>query len=149
METSNNSERVVAEAVSWLGVRYHHMADIKLPGAAGGVDCAMLLVRVFVDAGVVPPFDPRPYAPDFYLHSEEERYLGWVRQYGEPVEEPQPGDVALFQFGRAIGHGGIYIGNDTMVHADRKAGAVVRTNIRANPYYWKRFRGYWRMSGGR
>lgn len=149
LETNSNSNSpIVTEALSWLGVRYHHMADVKLPGKLGGVDCAMFLVRVFVDTGIVPAFDPRPYAPDFYLHTTEERYLGWVRRYGSAVEIPQPGDVALFQFGRAIGHGGIYIGNDTMVHADRQAGAVVLTNIVANPYYYKRFRGFWRVNSG-
>jgi cell wall-associated NlpC family hydrolase len=53
--------RVVKEAVGWLGTPYRHQADIK----GAGVDCGMLLVRVFVDTGLVAPFDPRPYENDW------------------------------------------------------------------------------------
>ena len=48
------------------------LADI--PGV--GVDCAMMLVRVFCDLGLVEPFDPRPYTRDWMLHRDDERYLG-------------------------------------------------------------------------
>ena len=48
-------EKIVAEARSWIGTPYHNCADIK----GVGVDCGMLLVRVYVDTGVVPPFDHR------------------------------------------------------------------------------------------
>jgi cell wall-associated NlpC family hydrolase len=65
---------VVAEARSWIGTRYHNCADIK----GAGADCGMLLVRVFVDTGLVAPFDPRPYPPDWHLHRSEEKYLGFV-----------------------------------------------------------------------
>ena len=50
---------VVAAARAWIGTPYHHMADIK----GVGVDCAMLLVRVYCDLGLVEHFDPRPYTP--------------------------------------------------------------------------------------
>jgi len=53
-------EKIVAEARSWIGTPYHNCADIK----GVGVDCGMLLVRVFVDLGLVEPFDPRPYTHD-------------------------------------------------------------------------------------
>ena len=36
---------VVAEARSWIGTPYHHAADVK----GHGVDCAMLLIRVYCD----------------------------------------------------------------------------------------------------
>jgi cell wall-associated NlpC family hydrolase len=65
---------VVAEARSWIGTRYHNCADVK----GAGVDCGMLLVRVFVDTGLCAPFDPRPYPPDWHLHRSEEKYLGFV-----------------------------------------------------------------------
>ena len=53
---------VVAAARAWIGTPYHHMADVK----GVGCDCAMLLVRVFCDLGLVEPFDPRPYARDWH-----------------------------------------------------------------------------------
>ncbi len=80
---------VVAEARSWIGTPYHNCADIK----GVGVDCGMLLVRVFVDTGLCQPFDPRPYPIDWHLHRGEERYLGFVFDRSREVTEPQPGDV--------------------------------------------------------
>ena len=65
---------VVAEARSWIGTPYHHAADVK----GHGVDCAMLLVRVYCDLGLIEPFDPRPYTRDWFLHRSEERYLGFL-----------------------------------------------------------------------
>ena len=38
----------------------------------------MLLVRVYCDLGLVEPFDPRPYTRDWFLHRNEERYLGFL-----------------------------------------------------------------------
>ncbi len=141
------SEMIVAEARSWLGTPYHHHADVK--GPRGGVDCAMFLVRVFVDTGIVPPFDPRPYAQYFYLHQDEPKYQNWVETYGHQVDVGEPGDVALFQFGRAISHGGVYIGDDLMIHAFADAGCVTASEIQRSPMMLKRFKGFWRVSDGR
>ena len=94
---------MVAEARSWVGTPYHGCADVK----GAGVDCGMLLVRVFVDLGLTEPFDPRPYPSDWHLHRSEERYLGFVFERGREVAEPQPGDVAVFRYGRCYSHGGI------------------------------------------
>src|SRR6202161_3252947 len=69
---------VVAEARSWIGTKYHNCADIK----GVGVDCGMLLARVFANVGLIPFVDPRPYPPDWHLHRDEERYLDFVRQHG-------------------------------------------------------------------
>ena len=85
---------VVAEARSWIGTPYHNCADIK----GVGVDCGMLLVRVFVDTGLVPPFDPRPYPADWHLHRSEERYLGFVFDRCCEVAQPQPGDVMVLRY---------------------------------------------------
>ena len=64
---------VVAEARSWIGTPYHHAADIK--GKNGGADCAMLLVRVYCDLGLVEKFDPRPYTRDWFLHRNRSAIL--------------------------------------------------------------------------
>jgi cell wall-associated NlpC family hydrolase len=94
---------VVAEARSWIGTPYHNCADIK----GVGVDCGMLLVRVFCDLGLVPAFDPRPYPADWHLHRDEERYLGFVLEHAREVDEPRPGDMLLLRWGRLYAHGGI------------------------------------------
>ena len=137
-------ETIIAEARSWLETPYRHHADVK--GTNGGVDCAMFLVRVFVDIGAVPAFDPRPYPTDFYMHSDEPRYLGWISQYGHQVDEGEPGDIATFQFGRSVSHAGIYIGDDLMIHAFQKAGKVIVSEIQRSPYLAQRFKGFWRIN---
>ena len=113
-------EKIVAEARSWIGTRYHNCADIK----GVGVDCGMLLVRVFVDFGLVEPFDPRPYTHDWHMHRDEERYLDLVLARAQ-VETPIPGDVMLFRVGRCYSHGGIVTRLEplTIIHASFRRGS--------------------------
>jgi cell wall-associated NlpC family hydrolase len=121
---------VVAEARSWIGTPYHNCADIK----GVGVDCGMLLVRVFVDTGLCSPFDPRPYPPDWNLHRDGERYLGFVFDRGKEVVVPREGDVAVYRFGRCYAHGGIVVRADplTIVHAYQLARRVVEEEVSRN-----------------
>ena len=49
IENRGAAPRVVAEARKWIGTPYHNCADVQ----GAGVDCGMLLVRVFVDSGLV------------------------------------------------------------------------------------------------
>ena len=137
---------VVAEARSWIGSPYHNCADIK----GVGVDCGMLLVRVFVDTGLVAPFDPRPYPFDWHLHRGEERYLGFIFDRCAEVKEPKPGDVMVFRIGRTYSHGGVVaIAKPlTIVHAYVRARCVVEEEVRRNaemaePARKPRFFSYW------
>jgi cell wall-associated NlpC family hydrolase len=120
---------VVAEARSWLGTRYHHAADVK--GRQGGVDCAMLLVRVYCDLGLVERFDPRPYTRDWFLHRNEERYLGFLLARSREVRTPLEGDIVLFKVGRCFAHAGIVSRADplTIIHAFSNAHCVVEDVI--------------------
>ncbi len=105
---------VVAEAMTWLDTPYHHHARIK----GAGVDCAQLLIGVFAHAGVVPEFDPGPYACDWHLHRSEELFVQWLERAGaRPVQTPAPGDVAIFKFGRCFSHGSIVVTPDQVLHA--------------------------------
>jgi cell wall-associated NlpC family hydrolase len=124
----------VAEAMEWLGTPFRDQADIK----GGGVDCAMLLVRAAVDTGLVPPFDPRPYPPQWHLHRDEERFLSIVSQLG--VEKPNPAglpaealakgsDVIVYRVGRCFSHGGVIIEGDRVLHAYYATRSVVISNL--------------------
>jgi cell wall-associated NlpC family hydrolase len=111
---------VVREALSWIGTPFRDCADVK--GAA--VDCAMLLVRSFVDSGTLAPFDPRPYPPRWHLHRDRERFLEWVEEkLGARRIDPgsprglRPGDIVIWQFGRCFSHGAILINAEEVVHA--------------------------------
>lgn len=121
---------IVAAAQAWIGTPYHHMAGVK----GVGCDCAMLLVRVYVDLGLVAPFDPRPYPRDWHLHRGEERYLDFLFARTREVAAPSPGDVVLFKYGRCFSHGGIVTIPDplTIVHAFYPAGIVLEEEIAHN-----------------
>ena len=128
---------VCREARAWLGTPYHHLGDIQ----GVGVDCAMLVVRVFVAQGLAPAdLDPRPYAPDWHLHRSAEKYLGWVERFGTRVHSALPGDVVMWRFGRAYSHGAIVLdAGGAIIHAYRDAGGVVlghmtETELAARPH---------------
>ena len=137
---------VLAEARSWIGTPYHNCADIK----GVGVDCGMLLVRVFVDSGLVAPIDPRPYPVDWHLHRSEERYLGFILTRAGEVAEPQCGDVMVLRVGRCYSHGGIVTAVKplTIVHAYYQArrvleDAIGHDSVLADPARRPRFFSFW------
>lgn len=137
---------IVAEARKWIRTPYHNCADVR----GAGVDCGMLIVRVFVDTGLCAPFDPRPYPRDWHLHRGDERYLGFVFDRTAEVEAPQLGDVAVFRFGRCYSHGGIVTVTQplTIVHAYYQARRVLEEQIAHNatlthPIRKPRFFSYW------
>jgi hypothetical protein len=92
MMTPEQRQAVVEEAKTWLRTPYHHHADVK----GHGVDCAMILSRVYSNTGIVPFIDPRPYPTDWMLHRDEERYLQQMLPYAEEVfTAPQPSSTLL------------------------------------------------------
>ncbi len=121
---------IVSEARSWIRTPYHNCADIK----GVGVDCGMLLLRVYVDLGLVAPFDPRPYTHDWHLHRGEERYLDALLARAVKVERPEPGDAMMFRVGRCYSHGGIVTRADplTIVHASFPAKIVLEEAVMQN-----------------
>lgn len=119
---------MIAEARTWQGTPYHHAANLK----GVGVDCAMLLVEVFRAVGLVgKDFDPRPYPRTWYLHRDEERFMGFLLEKSQRTDTPQAGDVALFRFGRTASHGAILLDDDYMIHAYQPAGQVEIVERRA------------------
>jgi cell wall-associated NlpC family hydrolase len=114
-------DKILAEAYSFLNTPYHHQGRLK----GVGIDCAMLLIEVYRNVGLIPNIDPRPYPRDWHLHRDEERYLGWVKQFGTEVNDPQQGDVALFKFGRCISHGAIVVNWPVVIHSYITDGCVL------------------------
>jgi cell wall-associated NlpC family hydrolase len=113
---------IVSEARSWIGTPYHHLGSIK----SVGVDCAMLLVEVYKTVGLIPSnVDPRPYAPEWHLHRDEEAFLAWLKDFADEVDTPESGDMVVWKFGRAYSHGGIVVGDSgEIVHAYKDARMV-------------------------
>ena len=110
-------QRIVEEAKSWIGTPYVSNAMIK--GKRGGTDCAMFLVAVYGDLGLIPKeFDPRPYPAQWHVHRSEERYLSHVLQFVKEIEgPPKPGDLAMFKIGKVFAHGAIVENWPRVIHA--------------------------------
>lgn len=135
-------DQVVKEAESWLNTPFHHRAMIKHVG----VDCAHLIIGVFSDLGVFPGFKPDDYPHDWHLHRSEERFVGYLEQYADMVNDPLPGDVAMFKFGRCVSHGAIVISWPMIIHSYVGQG-VVRANAEQNQQLRNRLAGFWRIKG--
>ena len=143
MINATTRQRVVQEAQSWLCTPYHHHGGVK----GAGVDCAMLLACVYSAAGVIPEIDPRPYPHDWHMHRSAERFLGWVKQYADRTDTPQPGDVAMFQFGRCVAHGAIVVAWPMVIHAYLDERAVVLTDVSKSSDLCNRLHGFYTFKG--
>lgn len=105
--------RILTEALSWQGTPWLHQARIK----GVGVDCLMFLAEVYEQAGLTPHADPRPYPRDWHMHRADERFIEGVRGYADEVDTPEPGDIAVFRFGRCYAHGAIVLAWPQVIHA--------------------------------
>ncbi len=118
-------QRVVAEALSWLGTPYAHRQRLK----GVGVDCAQLPLAVYAAAAVIGEADVGAYASQWHLHRGEEVYLRHVEALGGrgiSRDAAQPGDFAIWRYGRTFSHGAILVGpKGRIVHAVRGQGVVL------------------------
>lgn len=113
-------DRILLAAQDWLGTPYHHRGRVR----TFGVDCLTLLLEVYEEAGVVPHIPTPEYPPDWHLHRSEERYLAGLERFSRRVSQPQPGDVAMFRFGRCASHGAIVVEWPRLIHAYWGIGCV-------------------------
>ena len=117
---------VTEEALRWLRTPYHHMARVK----GAGADCLTLLAEVYERAGVIAHVEVPFYPPDWNLHRDAERYLEGVIRYAlevpawDDADPPQPGDIAVFKFGRCFAHGAIVLQWPRLIHAWHNAGVI-------------------------
>lgn len=116
-------QKVINEALSWLGTPYHRSARIK----GIGVDCGQFLIGVYEAANVLKPGECNPgyYPHEIHLHRDEEKYLEWVLKYCDPVETPKPGDIAMFRFGKSSSHSAIVIEWPKVIHSYIRMGVIL------------------------
>lgn len=132
---------VVMRALSWVGVPFLHMGQDR----AAGIDCAHLLLDAFAPLVAV---DVTPYTADWFLHSDRELLRDMVRPHCVQVLAPEPGDIILFQFGRAASHAGIITDGDPlmMVHAYRPSRGVRVDECGVGSGFASRLDSCWRLS---
>lgn len=120
-----DGEKIVAAAMPWLGTSHVNQARVK----GLGVDCGMLLIGALEDAGLIEKgsIEITPYSNEWHLHHSEEWFLTYVKKYCAPITEADMaiGDFLMYQFGRCVSHGGIYIGNNQIIHAVIDQGVIL------------------------
>lgn len=115
----STGQKIANAAIRWLGTPYQN--NVMVRGV--GVDCAYLLVAAVVESGLMPKdkLNIEDYSNEWHLHHSEEKYLKYVEQVADKVDLENDileiGDFLLYQFGRCISHGAIYIGNGLVIHA--------------------------------
>lgn len=137
-------ERVVEVAREWLGTPFHHEARVR----GAGVDCCQLLIAVYSELELIEAVQLQPYALNWFLHTDEELVLPWIRRFCLRVATPKLGDVALFGMGRSkAAHGGIVASFGEfpqILHADPRFGVRI-DEFGNNPGVMARFAGYWSL----
>jgi cell wall-associated NlpC family hydrolase len=107
-------QRFVAAAKAYLGTPYHPGGRVK----GAGVDCLTLLSCAAEDAGLIARASIPHYPPDWHLHNGGERYMAGLLKYTHEIAgPPQPGDIALWRFGRSFSHGAIVTEWPRIIHA--------------------------------
>jgi NlpC/P60 family putative phage cell wall peptidase len=121
MNEASQRAAVIAEAHTWLKTPFHHMARIK----GAGVDCAQILIAIYHACDLIPDIQPGYYPQDWHLHSDDERYLEWVKEYAYQVDLALPGDLVMFKFGKSHSHGAVVIEWPMIIHAYKGEGCVI------------------------
>ncbi len=120
-----DGEKIAVAARTWLGTPHVNQARVK----GIGVDCGMLLIGALEDAGLIDKgaIKVAPYSNEWHLHHSEEWFLSYVKKYCIPVTETDMaiGDFLMYQFGRCVSHGGIYIGDNQIIHAVIDQGVIL------------------------
>ena len=123
MTENEMRQKIIEEAMSWVGTPYH--LGSRLNGI--GVDCATLILQVMVNTGIFTDERLGQYGGDWWCHSSEEKYALAVLRHAKKVLEGvcyrstqvAPGNIIL---GRVTGstrlnHGAIVINYPMVVHA--------------------------------
>ncbi len=131
-------ERVVREARSWIGTRFHHQGRCKKTEAhKGGVDCIGLIVGVAQSVG----FEVQDET-DYSRQPQGSRLSDAMYLYLNPIplSEVKAGDVLLFTFEKDPQHVGIVSelsgGELGLIHAYREARGVVEHRL--DDHWWKK-----------
>jgi cell wall-associated NlpC family hydrolase len=122
-------DALVRAAEGWLRTPFHHHARVK----GAGIDCINLLCAVYEEVGLIEHINLPYYPPDWMQHRSEERMLAGILATAHEVSVPEPGDVAVFRYGRCYSHGAIVTRWPEVIHAIAALGAVIRGDATKHP----------------
>lgn len=107
-------QKIVNVAATWLNTPYHTGARVKGHGA----DCITFIAGVFEEAGLIERIAIPSYSAQWHLHHNAEKYLNGLLGHTKEISgNPQPGDIALWKFGRCFSHGAIVVKWPIVIHA--------------------------------
>lgn len=72
--------------------------------------------------------------------------MEWIQKFCHRVENPQPGDIAMYNFGKHPAHAAIIVDDNYMIHAHRATGIVELTERWS--YVKQFFDSYWSFLDG-
>lgn len=140
-------DKIIKEAMTWVNTPYHHMGDKKNVG----VDCAFLLLKIMNNAGIIDDnkysaikFDVGYYPMDFAFHGTNPIYLNNILKYCDRVEQPQPADIILYNWGNVPSHGALIIDYPKIIHAFMPYNSVCIDNAE-RLYLKKQVYGFYRL----
>lgn len=137
---------VAVVAKSWIGTRF--IGSMWPPIKGQGCDCGGLLAGVLLEAGLIPTL---PNLGKYDFNSPwakgDSFYADLIAEYCDQLHESraEAGDIVLFAMGRGWGHGGIYLGEGQMVHADGSEGVCIAGTNEGRMRGRKR--SFWRAKG--
>ena len=105
---SDAINKLLQEAESWLGTKYKYGGNDR-----NGIDCSGFVLQVFNHSlGIKLPRTS---------HQQFQHCTPLTR------DQLQPGDLVFFTIrgSSKVGHVGIYIGNDKMIHASSSQGVII------------------------
>lgn len=124
--TSNAVASLIQEAQSWIGTKYRYGGNDR-----NGVDCSGFVMQVFNRA----------------LSIKLPRTSALQHQFCDSISQSvlQPGDLLFFTVrgGTKVGHVGIYIGDNKMIHASTSKGVIISSI--SQRYYTDNFYGAGRV----
>ena len=114
---------ICEEANTWLDTPYQHQAMVK--GLDGAVDCAMLVVGVALECGLITKEDITKvpnYSREWHMHQDIAMLTELMESFGckkKKVTTIRPGDIVVFQLGRVASHLGIVMNRKVpcVIHA--------------------------------
>lgn len=121
---SNKFEgKLLKSSKKWLGTPYQFGGTTQ-----SGVDCSGFVLNVYQDLGYDLP------------RTSKEQY-GYTTKVSSG--EKQVGDLVFFRRGSDIGHVGIYVGSNKMIHASTSKGVIIQDLD--NEYLQRTFAGFGRI----
>jgi NlpC/P60 family putative phage cell wall peptidase len=132
---AKNNSAICTAALTWVGTPYHHYACSK----GVGVDCAMLLVGIAQELGLMPSaWTPVQYAQQWHLHQKAEMYRDILECHGakrKSLATIVPGDILLFRWRpeQPASHAAILMPDNRIIHA-RAARNPKHAVVRHEPF---------------